>query len=93
MLKDVKIVIQEILKDFKNVELDEVSYGFDAPTDNQKEIQIDLFPKDYGESDHDVQRYFDDCIDIYHRVNAIVPNNVVHDIMLNNSWNFIYIIL
>ena len=93
ILNDVKMVVEEILKNFGNVVLDDIDYGSDAPTDSGKEIQIDLFPKDYGRSSYDVERYYEDCRNIYYMISAIVPHDVSCDIDVGSSWNFIYVIL
>lgn len=91
MKNKVKYVLQNIIKNKTFVDVDEVSYDFEAPTDTGKEVAIDLFPRNYG--NHDVQKYYEDCMSIFEELNCILPNDVVYDISKENTWNFIYVII
>lgn len=93
MIDKVKNVLKVVVENKPNVVVDEVNYGFDAPTKTGEEIAIDLFPSDWNGGDYDAQKFYHECMGVFNELSAILINDVVCDIDITNTWNFIYVVL
>lgn len=88
VLQEYEELITQLINQFKTIELDDISWGYDAPTETGEEIEIHLISKN-GINDSQFKK---DCLMLVDEIKNSTGKNVHYDINMSNTWQFIYII-
>ena len=79
--------IKNITDKYDGVILDEV-------LEDEKEIEIDLFPSGFNQDYYkkDNSKYLKQCEEIRKEINRVSNCDVAYDFDVGNSWQFLYVI-
>lgn len=91
----VKNLIKKLLKKYDSIKLNDILESYDAPTNTNEEILIELFPVNwinYKTETKINKQYISDCYSFADDLRRVLKNKIVTDISQDNNWAFIYII-
>ena len=88
VLQEYKELIKQLIAQFKTIELDDIDWGYDAPTETGEEIEVHLISKN-GINDSQFKK---DCLILIDEIKKATGQDVHYDIDMTNTWQFIYII-
>ncbi len=88
VLEQRKELVEQLIAQFNTIELDDISWGYDAPTETGEEIEIHLISKDSINN----SQYKKDCLMLVDEIKNATGQDVHYDIDMRNTWQFIYII-
>lgn len=87
VLQEYKELIEQLIAQFKTIELDDISWGYDAPTETGEEIEIHIISKD-GINDGQFKK---ECLMLGEEIKKNTGKEIQYDLNMANTWQFIYI--